>query len=102
MAYDKFQKEMSDKKHGDGISVGAGYTGEFTLYGSLVISVFLLARVFDDILFALIGASILGIALSWRPLLFKFQKENSNEITNQMFWISMFCGALSLVIYFAR
>jgi energy-converting hydrogenase B subunit G len=36
------------------------------------------------------------------PLIFKFQKENSNDVNNQLFWLSMFSGILTMVIYFAR
>ena len=93
MEYDKFQKEMEKEEHGDGISVGAGLTGELTLYGFLVMSVLLLSRVFSDILFAIMGVSIIGIAISFMPMLFKFNKENSNHIN---FY------ALSLYTYFEQ
>ena len=102
MEYDKFQKEMEKEEHGDGISVGAGLTGELTLYGFLVMSVLLLSRVFSDVLFAIMGVSIIGIAISFMPILFKFSRENSNHINMQLFWISMFVGILSVVIYFAK
>jgi energy-converting hydrogenase B subunit G len=53
-------------------------------------------------LFVLIGLSVIGLAYSWMPLIFKFQKENSNDVNNQLFWLSMFSGILTMVIYFAR
>ena len=102
MDYDSFQKKTEKKEHGDGMSVGAGLTGEFTLYGFLVISVVLLFRLFSDILFAVMGVSVIGIALSFMPVLFKFNEENSNHINMQLFWLSMFVGILSVVIYFAK
>jgi energy-converting hydrogenase B subunit G len=102
MDYDSFQKKMEKSEHGDGISVGAGLTGEFTLYGFLVLSIILLFRLFSDILFALMGISVMGIILSFMPILFKFNDENSNHINMQLFWISIFVGILSVIIYFAK
>ena len=102
MKYDEFQNDMEKKGHGDSTSVGAGLTGELTLYGFLVMSVLLLSRVFSDILFAVMGVSVIGIALSFMPVLFKFDKENSNHINMQLFWLSIFVGVLSVVIYFAK
>ena len=102
MKYDEFQKRMEQEKHGDGISVGAGLTGELTLYGSLVMCFILLFRLYSDVLFAFMGVSIIGLGLSVMPLLFKFSKENSNSINMQMFWISIFAGLLSVIIFFAR
>ncbi|AEH07180.1 hypothetical protein [Methanothermococcus okinawensis] len=102
MEYDKFQKEMEKEGHGDGISVGAGLTGESILYGFLIMSVLLLFRVFSDILFAIMGVSVIGLMLSVMPVLFKFNEENSNHINMQLFWISIFVGILSVVVYFAK
>ncbi len=102
MDYDGFQKKMEKEEHGDGISIGAGLTGEFTLYGFLVLSIVILFRVFSNILFAVMGISVIGIILSFMPLLFKFNSENSNHINMQLFWISMFVGVLAVIIYFAK
>lgn len=102
MDYDSFQKKMEKKEHGDGVSIGAGFTGEYTLYGFLVMSIVLLFRLFSDILFVIMGISVIGLTLSVMPLLFKFGEENSNHINMQLFWISIFVGILSVVIYFAK
>ncbi len=102
MEYDKFQKTMEKEKHGDGISTGAGITGEFTLYCSLVLGIILLVRVFSDILFAFIGVAIISIGIMLMPMLFKFNNENSSSMNLQLFWIALFCGLLSIIIFFVK
>ncbi len=102
MDYDKFQKTMEKKKHGDGVSVGAGITGEYTLYGFFVLSIVLLFRVYSDILFVFVGISVIGFLLSVMPVIFTFEREHSTSINIQLFWISIFSGILSLIIYFSR
>ncbi|WP_459201460.1 hypothetical protein [Methanococcus sp. CF] len=102
MTYGDFKKEMDEQNHGDGISVGAVLTAEFTLYGFLILSLYIILRVYGNPLLVLIGLLVIGLAYSWMPLIFKFQKENSNDVNNQLFWLSMFSGILTMVIYFAR
>ena len=102
MRYDEFKKEMEREDTGDSISVGAGLTGEIILYGSLVMVMFLLSRIFSEILLAVIGISIVGIGISTMPLIFKFKEENSNHINIQLFWISIFVGILSVALYFVK
>ncbi|ABR54840.1 conserved hypothetical protein [Methanococcus vannielii SB] len=102
MSYKDFKKEMDKQNHGDGISLGAVLTAEFTLFGFLILSIFLILRIYGDLLLVLIGLLVIGLTYSLAPLIFKFQKENSNDIGNQMFWLSMFSGILAMVIYFAR
>ncbi|HIP90015.1 MAG TPA: hypothetical protein EYH22_00460, partial [Candidatus Nanopusillus sp.] len=87
---------------GDSMSVGAGLTGEITLYGSLVMVMFLLSRVFSEVLLAIVGISIIGIIISTMPLIFKFKEENSNHMNIQLFWISLFMGVLSAALYLAK
>ncbi|EHP87925.1 hypothetical protein [Methanotorris formicicus] len=101
MSYDKFQREMEKNAHGDGISVGAGWTGEFTLYGFFIITAFLLGRIFGKVPLVLFGLMVMEILISFSPTIFAFEKENSNAINYQLFWLSVFCGILALVIYFA-
>ena len=102
MKYDEFKKEMEKEGTGDSMSVGAGLTGEITLYGSLVMVMFLLSRVFSEVLLAIVGISIIGIIISTMPLIFKFKGENSNHMNIQLFWISIFVGVLSAALYLAK
>ncbi|MCS3900706.1 hypothetical protein [Methanococcus voltae] len=102
MSYDKYGKELDKKKHGDGVSVGAVLTAEFTLYGFIVLLAVMIFRIYSNVLYGLIGISLTALLLSQLPLVFKFEKENSNDISTQLFWLSMFCGGISIVLYFAH
>jgi len=99
MNYDRFKKEMDKEICGDSIFTGAGLTGEFILYGFLVVCLFLLSRVFGKVLLAMVGILAVGMGLQAIPMVFKFRKENSNNIALQLFWISMLLGAISMIIF---
>ena len=99
MDYDRFKREMEKEICGDSIFTGAGLTGEFIIYGFLVVGLFLLFRVFEKVLLAIVGLLAIGIGLQVMPMVFKFKRENSNNIVLQLFWISMFLGAISMIIF---
>lgn len=101
MDYDRFKREMEREGSGDSVSVGAGLTGELILYSFLVTGLFLLSRIFGKVLLATVGILAIGIGLHMMPMVFRFKRENSNHIVLQLFWISIFLGAISMIIFIA-
>ncbi len=99
MDYDKFQKELNKDSHGDGITVGAVFAGEYTLYLLFIFGSIIIGRIYGKTLMTLFGLATLAFSLSVSPLIFKFKKENSNAINYQLFWLSIFLGAIAFCIY---
>ncbi|ACX73556.1 MAG: hypothetical protein GXN95_05590 [Methanococci archaeon] len=99
MDYNKFQKDLEKEGHGDGITVGAFFTGEFTLYLLFIFGALIIGRVYGKTLMTLFGLSALAFSLSTFPIIFQFKKENSNAINYQLFWLSVFLGAIAFCVY---
>ncbi|XRP97278.1 hypothetical protein ACO3UB_01800 [Methanocaldococcus sp. 16A] len=99
MDYDDFQKKLDKEEHGDGITVGAVFTGEFTLYLLFIFGALIIGRVYGKTLMTLFGLATLAFSLAISPLIFKFKEENSNAINYQLFWLSIFLGAIAFSIY---
>ncbi|WP_456471545.1 hypothetical protein [Methanocaldococcus sp.] len=98
MDYNKYQKTLEKEKHGDGISLGAFMTGDFTLYTLFIFGAMAIGRVYGKTLMTIFTLSALAFSLLVFPLIFKFKRENSNNISYQLFWLSVFLGAMAFII----
>ncbi|ENN96592.1 hypothetical protein J422_01480 [Methanocaldococcus villosus KIN24-T80] len=99
MDYDKLLKRLKDK---DGITVGAYYTGDWSLYLMFIFGSIIVGRIYGNTMMVIISLMSLALLFSVPSLIFHFKKENSNNINTQLFWFSIFLGALALIIFIAK
>ncbi|WP_048203392.1 hypothetical protein [Methanocaldococcus infernus] len=95
MNYKEYLEKLKKK---DGINLGAYTTGDFTLYLFLIFGAMAIGRIYGKILLALFTLSSLALALLFIPVIFRFKKENSNSISYQLFWLSVFLGTIAFLM----
>ncbi|WP_423792454.1 hypothetical protein ACPB8Q_06940 [Methanocaldococcus indicus] len=77
-------------------------TGNYLLYILFIFGALSIGKIYGISLAIFIGLIVVGISLSYKPIVKIFKKENNNSLNNQLFWISIFLGVIAFILFIIK